>query len=1432
MPFFRRLSARHRPPRRPFGTSLLIAVLALGCSGPDDPGGNNAVADAGADAADHDAGPNLIPGELGLISLTPHRGPLRGGDEIDVYGQEFDEQTQVWFGEQQAEVNWRSGSTHLYVVAPAAFVPGRVAIKAVDAAGATAVLSGGFTYVGEVGVDDVTPLRGPHTGGTVIEVKGTGFLPGDRVLVGFRECSDSQVTDTHTIVATTPAATFAADQVTQNVIVSVRHASGVSNLAKSFTYGRPPTVDRVAPPIVPKSGAAAILHGLALGHADVLFAGDILAELADGTASSSRGAALPAYAALSAGHPLAVPLLIDGPYGHTRLSPAYAYEQGKPALHGLTPATGTADGGTDVAMIMEFAGAAVTAVTFGGAAVAHVVKDGVLFATTSKHAPGPVDVVVTTDKGELKLAPGFTFFATPQLINATPNTGPTAGGTDVQIAGKGLSADCEVRIGAHLASIKDASSTGFIVVTPPGAPGAVDITVTCGGLQASLLGGFGYTTGTVRINALSPSSGATGGDTLVTIYGAGFTHPPKVFFGGKQANSVEVLDSGRIRLKTPAHAPGPVAVDVVLGEQHDTLLDGYSYFSPANPRGGTYGEPTEGTLNVTVLNIYSLQPIENAWVQLGEPGSSQFAAYPPALTNADGQVVFSGPDIAPPLTVSAAKQEFSASSIVHFGVANATVLLFPWVPPSPGNGNPGPGLPAARIEGTVLDLDKYVWGAPSNCLKPPGQPNNPQCDFCELTDECTQTAAKDGDTHKWQCAITGASGKRCFHYCDSDQDCMREDFSCVADLLEPDKKVCKPSLGIRHIECTTSCRGLSCAEPPTSQIPPKQPPVGVVDEKTGKYALDPVRLDELAVVCRAGYIANASNAAEGIKKGAFIAYQMGVKRHIFPQVVDGQVPVIKGVDVRMNIQLRRTLHARLANPPKSFPTANSPGRIKLQAWLELGSDGYIPLADIERNPLGKESGVHDVEILYRQPLALPIELTATSNVYRAVARFGPDTPTAPESGTLHDDVLTSGDVNLRIRGASGQYTDGTIAINTSIAGVLEGAPGDLLFATRNGRVYRGTLSDPYLIWLPPDIDPYTPPAVVMAVAGTPTDATLVGQAGLIRRLLGDDVAQEKGVLVEDLLVVGQGDEFRVVVGAKGGLAVAIDGAGAGKSALWQQVTAATTGALRAVACEPGGAVAVGDGGVIVHLSIGSGGAVANVTKEAGGLDLYAVARTTLGQLWIGGAGTPGLGGTLLRRIGDKWVSAWPAGFNPKDVPNIRHIIALDGATVLATDADDGVWRVGPSGVSDESAERRDLNVLCGLLTSGGDVFLAGQPGLWLGPFLTVPNISKPLGSGNPKQMQVEWAVAPGPSPSLNRVHLDGDGFPFWWLYTAPATTSVTLPDFTNVPSHTPTVFLDANYTARVDRIYMPDLHIDGFSTFDVEFGSRRSWSTNYRAFGL
>ncbi len=174
-------------------------------------------------------------------TISPSSAPSLGGTMVTIRGSGFkrkDHRLQVTFGGIKAErVNVNSDDM-LMVVAPA-HAPGAVdvEVKANDATAAK--VPNGFIYSGPPTVVTVTPASGPVMGGTLINIKGSGFVTqGDvRVTLGMIPATGVRVKSESEIEAMTPSNTDAP------VDVSVTNPDGqVGIAAKAYAYLPAPSV--------------------------------------------------------------------------------------------------------------------------------------------------------------------------------------------------------------------------------------------------------------------------------------------------------------------------------------------------------------------------------------------------------------------------------------------------------------------------------------------------------------------------------------------------------------------------------------------------------------------------------------------------------------------------------------------------------------------------------------------------------------------------------------------------------------------------------------------------------------------------------------------------------------------------------------------------------------------------------------------------------------------------------------------------------------------------------------------------------------------------------------------------------------------------------------------------------------------------------------
>lgn len=164
----------------------------------------------------------------------------------------------------------------------------------------------------------------------------------------------------------------------------------------------------------------------------------------------------------------------------------------------------------------------------------------------------------------------------PQVSSLNPNSGPTTGGTSVTIAGTNFQSSATVKFGGVAATnVTVGSSTTISATTPAHAAGAVDVLVTNPDAQSGTLpNGFTYTVPpplAPTLASITPGSGPTSGNTLVTITGTNFRAGATVTIGGVAATNVTVVNATTITATTPL---GPVTEQIADKDVVVTNSDG------------------------------------------------------------------------------------------------------------------------------------------------------------------------------------------------------------------------------------------------------------------------------------------------------------------------------------------------------------------------------------------------------------------------------------------------------------------------------------------------------------------------------------------------------------------------------------------------------------------------------------------------------------------------------------------------------------------------------------------------------------------------------------------------------------------------------------------------------------------------------------------
>ncbi|MDG4828697.1 IPT/TIG domain-containing protein [Solwaraspora sp. WMMD1047] len=299
-------------------------------------------------------------------------------------------------------------------------------------------------------------------------------------------------------------------------------------------------------------------------------------------------------------------VVVTTPGGSTDpLGYEYLADGSAAVVTGISPPSGPTSGGTTVTITgTGFTGA--VAVDFNGLPSTDFTINPAGTTITVVSPPNPagpatVDLIFpagTVDAGTFTYVP-------PTITSIVPDEGPSTGGTTVTITGTGLTDATGVDFGgaAGTGLVVDPSGTSLTVVTPPGSPGPVDVTVEIPGENAVAVNGYTYLADPPTADTIAPDAGPQAGGQTVTITGTGFVPgATTVTFDGEPATDVVVDPAGTsLTAVTPPGAVGPASVVVTTPGGTAAPLD-YTYraapvINAIDPDQG----PTAGGTTVVVI---------------------------------------------------------------------------------------------------------------------------------------------------------------------------------------------------------------------------------------------------------------------------------------------------------------------------------------------------------------------------------------------------------------------------------------------------------------------------------------------------------------------------------------------------------------------------------------------------------------------------------------------------------------------------------------------------------------------------------------------------------------------------------------------------------------------------------------------------------------
>jgi len=452
-------------------------------------------------------------------------------------------------------------------------------------------------------VTGVSLATGTTKGNNDVVITGTTFTNADAVTFGGTAALGFTVNSTTQITAVVPPESSG----TVDVQVQTPAGTSATGSGDHYTYYSAPVP--VVTGVTASSGATAAntvvtITGTGFTGTTYVMFGDVAVVDFLSTSDTSIVVAAPAESAGTVDVEVTTPNGTSAPVAadhYTYTTPA------GPAVTGISVGSGATSGGTVITISGSgFTGA--TAVTFAAstflsepAAGFTVNGDTSITAWSPADPQGTVDILVTTPYGTSQPTGAdrftYTLASVPSISSISASSGLTTGGTVVRITGTNLGGTTSVMFGTLSARFTIVSPTAINALAPPEAAGTVDIQVVTqsGSSATSSSDEYTYVDPAPTVSAVAPASGATGGGTLVTISGSGFTGAPGVDFGAVPASAFTVVSDQTIVATAPPAAAGLVDITIATfdGTSSTSSSDEYT-FSTITPS-VTGVTPSSGT---------------------------------------------------------------------------------------------------------------------------------------------------------------------------------------------------------------------------------------------------------------------------------------------------------------------------------------------------------------------------------------------------------------------------------------------------------------------------------------------------------------------------------------------------------------------------------------------------------------------------------------------------------------------------------------------------------------------------------------------------------------------------------------------------------------------------------------------------------------------
>lgn len=455
-----------------------------------------------------------------VASVSPHVGPVAGGNTVVITGSNFDGVT-VDFGSQPAtSFSVNNTGTEILATAPSVTAAQTVDVVVTNSLGPSTVTpADAYTYQPTVEfapvVTAVSPSSGSLSGGLAVTVTGSGFTGATNVYFGSSDVTSFLISSSGTsITVNSPAATGAG---TVSLTVVSPYGTSAISAADAFTYlpASPPSTGPQVTGVVPSVGPTAGSTGVTITGTGFTGATSVdfgTADAPDFTVNAGGTVITAASPGVANPSSVDVTVTVASETSPISTSDVFTYLTSalpQPLVSSVSPDTGALSGGT--AVTVEGVNLAGTlAVTFGGvdgtSLSSNAAGTSVTVDTPPGTAAGSVPVVVETEGGlsAASTATQFTYLSNAEIpasytalnpYRALDTRQPGAGGAlgagatrSLKVAGVGSVPSDATAVVVNVTLTQPTASTSVTLYPEGGARPSVSSTIVSkGGTVAHLV---------------------------------------------------------------------------------------------------------------------------------------------------------------------------------------------------------------------------------------------------------------------------------------------------------------------------------------------------------------------------------------------------------------------------------------------------------------------------------------------------------------------------------------------------------------------------------------------------------------------------------------------------------------------------------------------------------------------------------------------------------------------------------------------------------------------------------------------------------------------------------------------------------------------------------------------------------------------------------